>query len=123
MKALYFAILLAIFLLSFSAFAEIGSSDARHEVLVSHYENIVKEAELKLAEHKQNLEDYELHSHYYGRQGQEFQSHEIANIEYYEEVIRENVKAADFHRRMVSEQNDKIRSANIEGNSSSRVMQ
>lgn len=123
MKALYFPVLLASFLLSFSVFAEVSSSNTNHEVLASHYENIIKEAELKLAEHKQNLEDYELHSYYYGRQGQEFQSHEIANIEYYEEVIRENIKAADFHRKMATEQSDKIRSVNIEGISSSRAIQ
>ncbi|HMU64715.1 MAG TPA: hypothetical protein PK473_09400 [Nitrosomonas sp.] len=114
MKVINLLVLVVGYVLSASAFAETDLTNASHETLVTYHENIVKEAELKLAEHKQNLEDYEVHSYYYGRQGQDFQSHEAANIEYYEEVIAENLKAAELHREMASKQNDSIKSANID---------
>lgn len=114
MKVINLLVLVVGYVLSASAFAETDLTNASHETLVTYHENIVKEAELKLAEHKQNLEDYEVHSYYYGRQGQDFQSHETANIEYYEEVIAENLKAAELHREMASKQNDSIKSANID---------
>lgn len=114
MKVINLLVLVVGYVLSASAFAETDLTNASHETLVTYHENIVKEAELKLAEHKQNLEDYEVHSYYYGRQGQDFQSHETANIEYYEEVITENLKAAELHREMASKQNDSIKSANID---------
>lgn len=111
MKTLNFFVLLIGYVFSVSAFAETDIPNGSHEALVTYHENLVKEAESKLAEHKQNLEDYEAHSYYYGRQGQDFQSHETANVEYYEEVISENLKAADYHKKMAAEQNNSIKSA------------
>ncbi len=122
MKVINLLVLVVGYVLSASAFAETDLTNASHETLVTYHENIVKEAELKLAEHKQNLEDYEVHSYYYGRQGQDFQSHETANIEYYEEVITENLKAAELHRKMASEQNDSIKSANVDNSNVTRTV-
>ena len=121
MKVINLLVLVVGYVLSASAFAETDLTNASHETLVTYHENIVKEAELKLAEHKQNLEDYEVHSYYYGRQGQDFQSHETANIEYYEEVITENLKAAELHRKMAGEQNDSIKSANVDNSNVTRT--
>ncbi|MBK7365452.1 MAG: hypothetical protein IPI97_10810 [Nitrosomonas sp.] len=114
MKIFNLLVLIVGYVFSVSVFAETDVTNASHEALATYHESIVKEAELKLAEHKQNLEDYEEHSHYYGRQGQDFQSHEKANIEYYEEVIHENLKIAELHKRMASEQNDSIKNANVD---------
>lgn len=123
MKVINLLVLVVGYVLSASAFAETDLTNASHETLVTYHENIVKEAELKLAEHKQNLEDYEVHSYYYGRQGQDFQSHETANIEYYEEVISENLKAADYHRKMLVEQNGGIKSANVDNSDLTKTVQ
>ena len=121
MKVINLLVLVVGYVLSASAFAETDLTNASHETLVTYHENIVKEAELKLAEHKQNLEDYEVHSYYYGRQGQDFQSHEAANIEYYEEGIAEKLKAAELHREMASKQNDSIKSANVDNSNVTRT--
>ena len=117
MKIFNLLVLIVGYVFSVSVFAETDVTNVSHEALAIHHENVVKEAELKLAEHKQNLEDYEDHSHYYGRQGQDFQSHEKANIEYYEEVIHENLKIAELHKKMASEQNNSIKSANVDNSS------
>lgn len=123
MRALNFFGLLIGFVFSVSTFAETDIPNGGHGALATYHENIVKEAEVKLAEHKQNLEDYEVHSYYYGRQGQDFQSHEAANVEYYEEVISENLKAADYHRKMVVEQNGGIKSANVDNSGLTKAVQ
>src|SRR5687768_12063822 len=55
-----------------------------HLQIAKRHEVLLKEAEAKLVEHKAALEDYESRSYYYGRGGQDFQSHEKANIREYE---------------------------------------
>src|SRR5690349_20110211 len=61
-----------------------------HVQMAKHHEALLKEAEGKLAEHQAALEDYEDKPYYYGRRGQEFQSHEKANIREYEKMVAEN---------------------------------
>jgi hypothetical protein len=63
-----------------------GSANAKeimtaqdHVQIAKHHEALLREAEAKLKEHKVALEDYESRPYYYGRRGQEFQSHETAN--------------------------------------------
>ena len=60
-----------------------------HDNLASHYDNLAKEMVAKVEEKKISLEDYDDHSYYYGRQGQDFKSHTLANIRYYEEAAQE----------------------------------
>ena len=64
---------------------------------------MLKEAESKLVEHKAALEDYESRPYYYGRRGQDFQSHEIANIREYEKIVAESKDQAALHYKLASE--------------------
>ena len=116
MKALKLLILLPLVALSLSvssAFAVDGINDNDHAALAKHYENLAKEAEVKLHENKELLVEYETHPYYYGRQGQDFQSHTSANIHEYEEVLEENLNNADLHKRMTAEQDSSINKAKI----------
>lgn len=80
----------------------IASND--HEALVQHYENLAREAKIRLQENKKILDAYEAHPYYYGRQGPDLQSHTSANIRAYEKALRENLRFADLHRKMAMEQ-------------------
>ena len=74
-----------------------------HMQIAKHHEALLKEAEAKLKEHQAALEDYESRPYYYGRRGQEFQSHEIANIHEYEKVVAENRAQAELHYKLAAE--------------------
>jgi|GEM_PF-432429 len=74
-----------------------------HDNLASHYDNLAKEMVAKVEEKKISLEDYDDHSYYYGRQGQDFKSHTLANIRYYEEAAQEALQQANFHRKIAAE--------------------
>lgn len=74
-----------------------------HNNLVNHYDNLAKEMMAKAEEKKESLEEYDDHSHYYGRQGQDFRSHTTANIRYYEDAAEEALQQADFHRKVAAE--------------------
>jgi hypothetical protein len=86
-----------------SASAEEILTAQDHLQMAKHHEVLLKEAEAKLAEHKDALEDYESGSQYYGRGGQDFQSHEIANIREYEKVVAENKAQAALHYKLAGE--------------------
>lgn len=75
-----------------------------HDALAMHHENIAKEMQDKLQAQKKLLEEYEEHSYYYGRRGQDLQSHTTANIRQYEKSIKENLKEAAIHRKMAQEE-------------------
>lgn len=92
--------------------APAGIAGSDHEALVKHYENLAREAKIKLHENKKILESYEARPYYYGRRGQDLQSHTYANIRAYEEALRESLKYADLHRKMAIEQkNNQINKA------------
>lgn len=74
-----------------------------HLQMAKQHEVLLKEAEAKLVEHKAALEDYESRSFYYGRRGQDFQSHEIANIREYEKLVAENKAQAALHHKLAGE--------------------
>ena len=74
-----------------------------HNKLVDYYDNLAKETASKLMEMKELLKNYEDHSHYYGRGGQDFQSHTVANIRYYEQATKDAEKHAGFHRQVAAE--------------------
>ncbi len=74
-----------------------------HNSLASYYDNLAKEMGGKATQKKDLLGDYEEHSYYYGRGGQDFKAHTEANLRYYEEATREALKKADFHRKIAAE--------------------
>lgn len=86
-----------------------------HTNLANYYDNLAKEMMAKVAEKKESLEEYEDHSHYYGRQGQDFRSHTAANIRHYEQALLDAARQADSHRRIAAEllQRDYAGSAEI----------
>lgn len=87
-----------------SAIALDGIASDDHEALVQHYENLAREAKIKLQENKKVLEAYEARPYYYGRQGLDLQSHTSANIRAYEKLLRENLRYADSHKKMAIKQ-------------------
>lgn len=106
-----------------SAFAQNAIDTEDHFALAKHYENEAKEIEVKLQENKAALEEYEDHSFYYGRQGQDVQSHTTANIREYEKQLSESLNNADLHKRLAMEQqNNAINKAKLNvGNDSSAI--
>jgi hypothetical protein len=122
MKALKFSTRLPLLALTLLVFcASMGPSVAAqpevfrndHDAQVRHYENLAKEAKAKLEENKAVLEEYEAHSYYYGRQGQDLQSHISANIRGYEEDLKDSLRNADLYRKMAAGQNSPINKAKI----------
>lgn len=74
-----------------------------HTNLSNYYDNLAKEMAVKAAEKMESLEEYEEHSYYYGRQGQDFKSHTQANIRYYEQAASDAAKQAELHRKIAAE--------------------
>ena len=74
-----------------------------HDKLANYYDDVAKEMAEKAAEKKKVLQHYEDKSQYYGRGGQDFQSHATANLRYYEQAAQEAQKQAHFHRKIAVE--------------------
>ena len=108
LKLLTLPALLAFSLFASSAFAVDGIEDSNHAALTKYYENLAKDAKAKLQENKAALDEYEAHPYYYGRQGQDFQSHTSANIHEYEEILAESLNNAELHRKVVMEQGNQV---------------
>ncbi len=75
-----------------------------HASLIKHNEAGADEAKKRLHENQSQLEKYESHPHYYGRQGQDFRSHTLANIHEYEKQLNEHLRNAELHKKILSEQ-------------------
>jgi hypothetical protein len=71
-----------------------------HNKLVEYYENEAKEMSLKVEEQKKLLHEYDIHSYYYGREGQDFQAHHEALLNKYEIAAERNREMAAAHRNM-----------------------
>ena len=71
-----------------------------HNKLAEYYENEAKEMNLKGEEQKKLLKEYEIHSYYYGREGQDFQAHHEALLNKYEKAAERNSEMAAAHRKM-----------------------
>jgi hypothetical protein len=112
MKAIkYFVVLLAYTLLASCAHmstpvtAPAGIiADNDHESWVKHYENVATEAQTRLQENRKILQEYEARPYYYGRRGQDLQSHTSANIRAYEKILRDSLRFVELHTKMASEQ-------------------
>lgn len=121
MKTRHLIVLLAFVVQSFTVAAESTVALNDHESLAKHYWNLVDEAKAKLQEHKNNLEDYELHSYYYGRSGQDFRSHETANVRLYEKIVAKNLKQAEFHQQIAEAERNEINKAGINNFASNEI--
>ena len=75
-----------------------------HDAMANYYEEAANEMKAKLKAQKERLKDYDSHSYYYGRRGQDIRSHTSANIRMYENAIQENMKEAALHRKMARDQ-------------------
>lgn len=71
--------------------------------LAKRYEDAAKEMQVKVQEHKKQLEEYEYHSYLYGKQAQNLQAHCRGLIRYYEQAEKTNASMAEIHRKMATE--------------------
>jgi hypothetical protein len=74
-----------------------------HEMVATYYENTAREAQAKLEEQKQLLDQYENKSYLYGRQAQDLQSQADALIRKLQHTVDENVRQAALHRQMAQQ--------------------
>jgi hypothetical protein len=91
-----------------------GIDDNDHAALAKHYEKLAHEAEDKLHENQALLEEYEAHPYYFGRQGQDIQSHTLANIHEYEKIVKEDLQLADHHKSMIVKQDTPFNKAGVD---------
>lgn len=103
-----------IFCLSASpVFSIEGIRDDDHASLVKYYETMAADAKMHLYENKSQLDAYESHPYYFGRQGQDFRSHTQANIQEYEKQLNESLRNVELHKKILSEQHTPINKAII----------
>jgi len=125
MKAQRFLRLLPLFALSLFASSVVAQNEIAHNdhaALARHYENLAKEVEAKLQENKAIFEEYEAHTFYYGRQGQDLHSHTFTNIREYEKILKESLSNADLHRKMAMGQDNPINKTKLNGDRDSTVV-
>ena len=77
-----------------------AQTKADHEALAEHYEEVAKEMQLKVDEHKKLLSQYESKSYLYGRQAEDIKAHCRRLIDVYEKAAEENLSMAKLHRQM-----------------------
>ena len=95
--------------ISGTSLAELGKMDRAeaqaktkfdHIGLAEMYEKEASEMDAKAKEQKVLLEEYKRHSEYYGREGQDFQSHHEALLRKYSRAAERNKEMAALHRKM-----------------------
>lgn len=83
---------------------EIAEAKARtkfdHVGLAVYYENEAKAMKEKAKEQEKLLAEYKNHSEYYGREGQDFESHHEALLRKYSKSAERNLEMAASHRKM-----------------------
>jgi len=77
-----------------------ATSKSDHEALAQHYEEVAKEMQIKVDEHKKLLSQYESKAYLYGRQAEDFKAHCLRLIDVYEKAAAENLEMAKMHRQM-----------------------
>lgn len=77
-----------------------AKSNFDHIKLAEYYENEVNVLKAKASEQSKLLEEYKNHSEYYGREGQEFESHHEALLREYTKAAERNNEMAVSHRNM-----------------------
>lgn len=118
MKTSKFLVVLSLLALSLSvpsAFAnEVeGIDDNDHAALIKYYENHAHEEEDMLHENEELLKEYEEHPYYFGRHGQDIQSHTLANIHEHEKTIEEDLHHAEDHKKMMAQEDHSAEKAEI----------
>lgn len=83
--------------------AKNAKTHQEHNSLASYYDIVAKEMDSKATQNKALLKDYEGHSEYYGRRGQDFHSHATANLRHYEQEAQDALRKAEFHRKIAAE--------------------
>ncbi|MDE2388235.1 MAG: hypothetical protein KGN35_04000 [Betaproteobacteria bacterium] len=100
----------SILFVSGAPLAELGKMDKAeaqaktkfdHVGLAEMYEKEANEMNAKAKKQKQLLEEYKRHSEYYGREGQDFQSHHEALLREYSKAVERNKEMAALHRKMI----------------------
>lgn len=81
----------------------IGMTRSYHENLAKNYEVEAKEILAKVEEKKKLLEDYDSHSQYLGKQGQDLHARTWAMVNRYERAAEEALNKVTFHRKIASE--------------------
>ncbi|SFF07862.1 hypothetical protein [Nitrosomonas sp. Nm166] len=71
-----------------------------HIGLAEYYEKEAKALNEKVEEQRKLLEEYKNHSEYYGREGQDFQSHHEALLRKYTKAVERNMEMAASHRKI-----------------------
>jgi hypothetical protein len=74
-----------------------------HENLAKHYEDAAKDMQVKSADHKKMLAQYEANKGMYGKQAQSLISHCQGLVRIYEQAAAENLSMAESHRQMGAE--------------------
>ena len=74
-----------------------------HESLAKHYDDAAKEMQVKAAEHKKLLAQYQFNKAIYGKQAQSLISHCQGLVRVYEQAAAENDNTAKSHRLMAAE--------------------
>ena len=95
-----------------SAFAEVPAAPISinpndHATLANYYEGLAKEISEKLENYQQELNEYEDHPYYYGRQAQDLKSHLQANIREYKKELAEDLQEAELHRKIADGNKDR----------------
>ncbi|MBY0483515.1 hypothetical protein [Nitrosomonas sp.] len=108
---LFFVVLFIFTFLTFGAAmaadsANVSNAEAKaktsfdHIKLAEYYENEANALKAKAEEQRKLLEEYQNHSEYYGREGQEFESHHEALLREYTKATERNNEMAVSHRNM-----------------------
>lgn len=104
--------LLAFGFVATSVFAEAPAAPSSinpydHAALANYYEGLAQEVSAKLEAYQQELNEYEEHPYYYGRQGQDLKSHLQANIREYKKELSEDLAEAELHKKIASGEQDR----------------
>jgi hypothetical protein len=78
-------------------------TSADQKRLAKRYEDAAGEMDVKVREHKKELEEYEYNSNHYGKRAQDLQAHCRGLIRYYEQAAEANREMAEIHRQLAAE--------------------
>lgn len=108
-KILIITLITSTLFVSNVSIAELGKMDKAeaqaktkfdHIGLAEMYEKEANEMTAKAKAQKELLGEYQRHSEYYGREGQDFQSHHEALLREYTKAAERNAGMAASHRKM-----------------------
>jgi hypothetical protein len=78
-------------------------TSADQKRLAKRYEDAAGEMDVKVREHKKELEEYEYNSNHYGKRAQDLQAHCRGLIRYYEQAAKANREMAEIHSQLAAE--------------------